>query len=100
MTIVDALKSAGEELQKKSAGPISWRELRALVVERCGCSEDSVLPSDHCYNLKNKGHAKRKFEPMFLCVSRGQFFYVGEGFEWIGPFDEHPKGGAAESTQI
>jgi|GEM_PF-5331337 len=103
--IAEALKWAGEKLQQETANPISTEQLVALVVQKRRsqnrpCSPGSVIPSDHCYNLKNDGHANRKFEPMFLCVSRGKFFYVGEGFKWIGTIDRHPKGGTAKSTQI
>lgn len=84
MTISDALKEAGKELQQKTTGTITRRDLVAFVVKRCGCSPDAVLPADHCYNRENVIHDRQRKQRMFLFVSDGEYFYVGDDFNWVG----------------
>ncbi len=55
----------------------------------------SVIPSDYCYNMDNKGKAANaaldKFE-IFDMVSRGHFMHRGENYLYSGPVHTNPGG--------
>jgi hypothetical protein len=90
MNIPQALKQAGIELQKEFGDnyiPVS--RLRERAHELCGFPKTSILPSDFCYNRKNKGSRK----PEMFLRKEGDFYqYVGEGYSYSGEIIRKPKG--------
>jgi hypothetical protein len=90
MNIPQALKQAGIELQKEIGDkymPVS--RLRERAHELCGYPETSILPSDFCYNRKNKGSRKPE---MFLWKEGDFYRYVGESYSYSGEIIRKPKG--------
>lgn len=56
------------------------QEIIALVVDRFGTNPNSVIPSDYCYNMTNKGIASDHVS-FFLNVGTGLYEYVGENYK-------------------
>jgi hypothetical protein len=92
-TIVEAMERIGRELQEQAGDkPILRSEIVRRVVAVTGCTEASVIPSDHCYNRTNKG-IRPHHVPLFLHVGRGQYRFVGRDQAYVGSVVRHPKGG-------
>lgn len=70
------------------------RQIIDMVCEKHGVNRTSVIPSDYCYNMDNKGKAARssldKFK-IFEMVSRGTYIYRGEGYVYSGPVQRNPR---------
>lgn len=56
------------------------QEIIALVVNRFGTNPNSVIPSDYCYNMANKGIAA-DHACFFLHMATGLYEYVGESYK-------------------
>ena len=54
-------------------------------------SEECYIPSDYCYNRKNKGINYHKQPHYFLYLSRGKFKYVGKNYTYNGEIEENPR---------
>jgi len=92
-TVVDVLECVGRRLQEKYAHePIPRAELVRQVAAECACSEGSVLPSDHCYNLYNDG-LPTNHRPMFVQEGSGCYRFLGPGYRYTGPRFHYPRGG-------
>ena len=53
-----------------------------LVHEKHGRNKTSVIPSDYCYNMTNKGKIGRlKDFNIFVQEKHGVFKYVGENYK-------------------
>ena len=67
--------------------PIGTKLSRQEIIDRIhaafGTNESSIIPSDYCYNMTNKG--KLDGSPnFFLNVGTGLYEYVGESYVGIG----------------
>ena len=51
----------------------------------------SYIPSDSCYNRKNKGINFDKQPHYFLHIGRGKYEYVGKDYIFTGEIEEYPK---------
>ena len=91
MKIEEALMRAGEELQKRTAEPLRRQELIERAVQLCGADQGSVCPADYCYNRENKMHDTRSTKRIFLFVSDGEYFYVGDSLNWVGKVERKPR---------
>ena len=56
------------------------QEIISLVVDRFGANPNSVIPSDYCYNMTNKGISPDHVS-FFLNVGTGLYEYVGENYK-------------------
>jgi len=70
-------------------------EIIDRVVEHYpGTNRRSILPSDYCYNLTNKGKennpALARFK-LFEQKSFGKYLYRGPGYQYGGPINRHPR---------
>ena len=54
-------------------------------------SEGCYIPSDYCYNRKNKGIIYSKQPHYFLYLSRGKYKYVGKDYPYNEEIEENPK---------
>ena len=79
MTIVEQFRECFKDT------PIGTRFTRKQIIgmlhEQFGTNETSVIPSDHCYNMTNKGlRGSKRNKNFFLNVGEGEYEYVGEHF--------------------
>ena len=92
-TIAETMELVGHRLQEaRGEQPITRTEIVRAVVDDCGCSTSSVLPSDHCYNRTNDG-VKPHHVPMFLHIgdqSSGLYQFVGRDYFYTGTVDHFP----------
>lgn len=93
--IASAIESVGRRLQDDYGNePIPRREIIEGVVEECGCAPTSVIPSDYCYNLWNKGIPCDQTR-FFLHEGErrsGNYRFVGKYFSYDGQILHFPKG--------
>lgn len=54
-------------------------------------SEGSYIPSDYCYNRKNKGINYDKQPHYFLYLGRNRYRYVGKDYVYNGEIEENPR---------
>jgi hypothetical protein len=60
------------------------KEIKEMVLRLCNTfSEGSIIPSDYCYNIVNKGQADRKY-CLFVQVEPGLYEYKGLNFQYSG----------------
>src|SRR5258708_24387697 len=86
MTVAEALKQAGSELQRVfGTEGIPRAELQKRAIELCGRKAGSVIPSDFCHNRANEGV---KDPPpngaIFLWKEGARYVYVGEAYRFTG----------------
>lgn len=65
--------------------PIGTKLTRSQIIDmlhtKYGTNETSIIPSDHCYNMTNKGlRGSNRDNNFFLNVGNGEYEYVGEHF--------------------
>ena len=65
--------------------PIGTKLTRTQIIDmlhsKYGTNETSIVPSDHCYNMTNKGlRGSNRDNNFFLNVGNGEYEYVGEHF--------------------
>ena len=70
----------------------SKQEIIRDLYSKYGTEEDSVLPSDYCYNRFNNG-AQLSNPALFEYIKRGQYRCYGVGYPYNGPLYHKPKGG-------
>jgi len=72
----------------------SRSEIIYMVKTKYGVNEGSIIPSDYCYNLTNKGKTDDasldKFK-IFEWISRGKYRYLGENYPYVGPVYSNPR---------
>ncbi len=94
MTIAEALEQAGRKLEERYGnGPIPVTELRQEAARLGGHQEESILPSDFCYNRTNLGISPA-VKPLFIQEGRGHYRYVGANHPYSGPVFHKAKGQA------
>lgn len=79
MTIVEQFRECFKDV------PVGTRFTRKQIIdmlhERFGTNETSIIPSDHSYNMTNKGiRGSNRDNNFFLNVGDGEYEYVGEHF--------------------
>lgn len=70
------------------------RKIIETAQKKYSVNATSVIPSDYCYNMDNKGKEDNPtlatfkiFEP----ESRGRYLYRGENYPYAGPVHRHPR---------
>jgi serine/threonine protein kinase len=90
ISVPSALKQAALALKEEFRDKIP----RSVLIERahrlCGRPPTSIIPSDFCYNRKNKGSRKPE---IFIWKDGGFYQYVGEGYHYDGEIIRDPRGG-------
>jgi len=86
MTILEKVK---DTFAHCALGTVYSRsEIIDMVKTKHGVNEESIIPSDYCYNLTNKGKtadASLENFNIFEWISRGKYKYVGENYHYEGP---------------
>ena len=81
MTIVEQYREAFKDLPIGTR--LTRKEIIDTLVDKYGTNPVSIVPSDYCYNMTNKGiRGKSEDNNFFLNVGEGLYEYVGEN--WIG----------------
>lgn len=77
MTILDKVRETFRFVDPGTE--FSTAEIKHMVCAKFGCNPNSVIPSDYCYNMNNKGKvgALKTFN-LFEQIKHGHFRYVGE----------------------
>lgn len=79
MTIVEQFRECFKDV------PVGTRFTRQQIIdmlhEKYGTNETSIIPSDHSYNMTNKGiRGSDRGNNFFLNVGNGEYEYVGDHF--------------------
>lgn len=69
----------------------STRWFKAELSKQYNRSEGSYIPSDYCYNRKNKGINYDKCPHYFLYLSHGVYQYVGKKYNFTGEVEQKPR---------
>lgn len=105
VTVADAMERVARSLQQEQGNqPLPRHMIQKAVVaqlRRIGIPtpESGVMPSDHCYNLYNRG-IEGKDDPMFLFTHRGHYFFVGRDYAYTGPVLHRPEGSEQSKFEI
>lgn len=78
MRIIDQLRDC--LLDVAIGTKMKRQEIISLVVNRFGTNPNSIIPSDYCYNMTNKGISPDHIS-FFLNVGTGLYEYVGENYK-------------------
>ncbi|MBR3312042.1 MAG: AAA family ATPase [Solobacterium sp.] len=81
MTIVEQYREAFKDLPIGTE--LTRKEIVDTLVKNYGTNPSSIVPSDHCYNMINKGiRSSSDKNNFFLNNGEGLYIYVGD--DWIG----------------
>lgn len=92
MIIIEKVR---ETFARCEPGSIFTRsEIIHMVKTKYRVNESSIIPSDYCYNLTNKGiladASLEKFK-VFEWLSRGKYRYFGENYPYTGTILSNPR---------
>lgn len=105
ITVADAMERVARALQREHGlEPLPRHVIQKAVVAQLRVlgiptPESSVMPSDHCYNLYNRG-IEGKDDPMFLFTHRGHYVFVGRDYAYTGPVLHRPEGSEQGKFEI
>lgn len=89
MTIIEEIE---EFIKSTPVGyEFSRKWFKAELSKQYNRSPESYIPSDYCYNWKNKGINYDKQPHYFLRLGGGKYKYVGKNYIFIGEVEEMPK---------
>jgi hypothetical protein len=63
--------------------PLKTADIKAEICRISDYGDNSIPPSDHCYNLINKGLTSFRFH-IFEWLSFGYYCYLGPGYKYSG----------------
>ena len=94
MTIDEKMKDITVELISKNGTGyrISRKEIKALLFLKYGTNDDSIIPSDYCYNRTNKDVKFMEKPRLLAYVGRGKYECLGENYRFNGPVYTRSKG--------
>ena len=80
MSVIEQIRETFRDIPIGSVFTTS--EIKHMVNARFGTNEGSVIPSDCCYNMTNKGIKGNAFESfnIFIQIKYGVYKYVGENY--------------------
>ena len=92
MTIIDKVRHAFVGCEQGAI--YTTAEIKNMVKTKYCVNEDSVIPSDYCYNLTNKGKLNDstldKFK-IFEWISWGKYRFLGENYPYKGSVIRNPR---------
>ena len=71
-------------------------EIKKLVSEKHGTNQNSIIPSDYCYNRTT--HVIKFNKHILIYLSRGNYQFVGENYPYNGPVYQKPQGETVDSV--
>ncbi|SHJ11293.1 MULTISPECIES: DUF7225 domain-containing protein [Sporomusaceae] len=92
MTIIEKVRDTFADCELGAIYVTS--EIIAMVKAKHGVNEGSIIPSDYCYNLTNKGKladaSLEKFK-ILEWLARGKYKYLGENYPYTGVVISNPR---------
>lgn len=88
--LAKAVNEAGQKLQRKFEGWIPRRAIVEEVARRGRWKRSSVMPSDYCYNRRNKSPQSHRWN-IFIWHPGGRYEYVGPNYRYTGQVIEEPR---------
>ncbi|MBR5496584.1 MAG: hypothetical protein IKV76_01205 [Clostridia bacterium] len=77
MTVINEVRCTFAKT--KYGTEFTTEEIKQKVYDKFGRNKGSVIPSDYCYNMTNKGKVgSLKDFNIFIQIKRGLYKYVGE----------------------
>ena len=92
MTIIEKVRDTFADCELGAIYATS--EIIAIVKTKYGVNEGSIIPSDYCYNLTNKGKlANASLEKFKILewIERGKYKYLGENYPYKGTVISNPR---------
>ena len=92
MTNIEKVRDTFSNCKKGTM--FSTSEIIDKVILKHGGNRGSIIPSDYCYNLTNKGKIDDpilvEFK-IFEWIDRGKYKYLGENYPYTGLIIRNPK---------
>lgn len=89
MNISDEIEEFVQTLPLNYVFSTNW--FKTTLSKQYSRPADSYIPSDYCYNRKNKGINHEEQPHYFLYLKRGVYKYVGKNFVYNGVIEENPR---------
>ncbi len=82
MTVLDEVRETFKNVEIGTE--FSTAEIKKMVNEKFNRTEGSVIPSDYCYTMTNKGKVGSLVDfNIFIQVKHGIYKYVGENYKYV-----------------
>ena len=89
MKIIDEIEAFTKSMPLNYEFSTSW--FKNTLSKQYSRSTGSYIPSDYCYNRKNKGINYDKQPHYFLYLGRNRYRYVGKDYVYNGEVEENPR---------
>lgn len=89
MSIIEEIEKFTESMPLGYEFSTKW--FKTELSKQYNRSAESYIPSDYCYNRKNKGINYNKQPHYFLRLGRGKYKYVGKNYIFTGEVEEKPR---------
>ena len=89
MNIKEEIEEFVSSMKKGTIFSTKW--FKTSLSKKYNRSEGCYIPSDYCYNRKNKGINYDKQPHFFMYESRGKYKYVGKNYPFDGKVEENPR---------
>jgi len=94
---MNIVKIIEEIFSEKIGISFTRSELVNLVHEKSGVNKSSIIPSDYCYNRRNKG-INFPENCLFERIDKGLYVYLGRNYEYSGLVYFRERGMAEDGT--
>ncbi|OLA74607.1 MAG: hypothetical protein BHW62_02980 [Acinetobacter sp. CAG:196_36_41] len=89
MRVLDEIEEFTKSMPLNYEFSTSW--FKNTLSKQYSRSTGSYIPSDYCYNRKNKGINYDKQPHYFLYLGRNRYRYVGKDYVYNGEVEENPR---------
>ena len=89
MRVLDEIEEFTKAMPLNYEFSTSW--FKNTLSKQYSRSTGSYIPSDYCYNRKNKGINYDKQPHYFLYLGRNRYRYVGKDYVYNGEVEENPR---------
>ena len=89
MSVIEEIEKFTESMPLGYEFSTKW--FKTELSKQYNRSAESYIPSDYCYNRKNKGINYNKQPHYFLRLGRGKYKYVGKNYIFTGEVEEKPR---------
>lgn len=89
MLIIEEIEKFTESMPLGYEFSTKW--FKTELSKQYNRSAENYIPSDYCYNRKNRGINYNKQPHFFLRLGRGKYKYVGKDYIFTGEVEEKPR---------
>lgn len=89
MRVLDEIEEFTKSMPLNYEFSTSW--FKNTLSKQYSRSTGSYIPSDYCYNRKNKGINYDKQPHYFLYLGRNRYRYVSKDYVYNGEVEENPR---------